>query len=302
MKMKLFVAITAILVIIVLGACASNKPINAAKQVEKLADGFKFTEGPIADAEGNVYFTDQPNDRIMVWTTDGKLETFMQPCGRSNGLYFDFSGNLIACADEKNELWSISLEDKEVTVLLSDYDGKLFNGPNDAWVHPDGRIYFTDPFYKRPYWNRGPKEQDCQGVYVFSADKKSVKRLVDDLVQPNGIVGTPDGKQLYVADIGDKKTYLYDIQADGGLINKTLHCEMGSDGMTLDNRGNLYLTGKGVDVFNPEGEKIAHYDVPENWTANICFGGKDRKLLFITASKGIYGLRMNVKGVDSQAP
>lgn len=286
--------------VIFLNGCTSTKPIYQSLQPEKLADGFQFTEGPAADAEGNVYFTDQPNDRIMIWTVGGELETFMQPSGRSNGLYFDYQGNLISCADEKNELWAVS-PDKKVTVLLKDFEEKLFNGPNDAWVHPDGRIYFTDPFYIRPWWDHDQTEQDCQGVYVLSADRGKVRRLIDDLVQPNGIVGTPDGKLLYVADIGDKKTYRYAIQPDGSLSDKTLHCEMGSDGMTLDERGNLYLTGKGVDVFNPEGEKIAHFDVPENWTANVCFGGKDRKLLFITASKSVYGMKMNVRGVDSLA-
>ncbi|NQT27000.1 SMP-30/gluconolactonase/LRE family protein, partial [candidate division KSB1 bacterium] len=207
--------------------CAFKGLLSEGTTLKKLADGFDFTEGPATDAEGNVYFTDQPNDRIMIWSTDGQLSTFLQPCGRSNGLYFDFQGNLIACADEKNELWCISPE-KEVTVLLKDYEGKLLNGPNDAWVHPDGGIYFTDPFYKRDYWDRGPIEQDCQGVYFVSADREQVIRVVDDLFQPNGIVGTPDGNILYVADIGDRKTYRYNVQPDGTLSNKILFCEMGS--------------------------------------------------------------------------
>jgi gluconolactonase len=278
--------------------CASKNLYPESADLMKLAGGFAFTEGPTADAEGNVYFTDQPNDRIMIWSTDGKLATFMQPCGRSNGLYFDHSNNLIACADEKNELWSISPQ-KEVNVLVKDYEGKLLNGPNDAWVRDDGGIYFTDPFYKREYWKRGPIEQSCQGVYFLFANRQRLIRVVDDLKQPNGIVGTPDGRTLFIADIGAGKTYRYAIQADGSLSGKTLFCNMGSDGMTLDERGNLYLTGQGVTAFNPKGEKIAHFDVPEGWTANVCFGGKDGKTLFITASQGIYGLRMNVRGVGS---
>ncbi len=281
-----------------LTGCASKNLYPESAKLMKLADGFAFTEGPTADAEGNVYFTDQPNDRIMIWSVDGKLSTFMQPSGRSNGLYFDHSGNLIACADEKNELWSISPQ-KEVTFLVKDFDGKLLNGPNDAWVRPDGGIYFTDPFYKRDYWKRGPIEQSCQGVYFLSADKKNLIRVVDNLKQPNGIVGTSDGKTLFIADIGAGKTYRYTIQQDGSLSHKTLFCNQGSDGMTLDERGNLYLTGRGVTVFNAKGEKIAHIDVPESWTANVCFGGKDGKILFITASQGLYGLRMNVRGVGS---
>ncbi len=265
-------------------------------ELKKLADGFKFTEGPAVDAEGNVYFTDQPNDRIMKWSVDGKLTTFLQPCGRSNGLYFDNEGNLLACADEKNELWSIGM-DGEKTVLVDDYKGKLLNGPNDLWIRPDGGVYFTDPFYKRPYWDRGGIEQEGQCVYFLSPNYEKLIRVADDLVQPNGIIGTPDGEKLYVADIRARKTYVYDINKDGTLSNKKLFCEMGSDGMTIDNQGNIYLTGRGVTVFDKEGKQIEHIAVPENWTANVCIGGKEQDLLFITASEGIYGIKLRVKGV-----
>ena len=202
-------------------ALADGVPIAPGAQVEKLADGFKFTEGPAVDAEGNVVFTDQPNDRIMKWSTDGKLTTYKQPCGRSNGLYFDKAGNLWACADEKNELWCIA-PSGEPRVVGKDYQGKLLNGPNDLWIRPDGGLYFTDPLYKRPYWERGPQEQDARGVYYVSPDREKVTRVAGDFKQPNGIVGTPDGKTLYVADIGAGKTYAYDIQKDGPLANKRL--------------------------------------------------------------------------------
>jgi len=118
-----------------------------------------------------------------------------------------------------------------------------------------------------------------------------------DLKKPNGIIGTPDGKKLYVADIGDNKTYVYDIQPDGMLTNRKLFAPLGSDGMTIDNRGNIYLTGRGVTVFNSKGEQIEHIPIEANWTANICFGGEDMKTLFITASQYLYSLRMNVTGV-----
>lgn len=264
-------------------------------KVEKLGEGFAFTEGPAVDAEGNVFFTDQPNDRIMKYGVDGKLTTFLQPCGRSNGLYFDAKGNLLACADEKNELWSIDPSGKH-TVMVKEYKGKLLNGPNDLWVRPDGGVYFTDPLYKRDYWKRGPMEQDGQHVYFLTPDRKTVMRVAEDLKQPNGIIGTPDGKTVYVADIGGRKTYAYDINADGSLINKRLFCEMGSDGMTIDAEGNVYLTGRGVTVFDKSGKQIDHIDIPEGWTANVTFGGKDRQTLFITASKGLYGVKTKVKG------
>ena len=124
-----------------------QKIIQPGAVLEKLADGFLFTEGPSADSKGNVYFTDQPNDRIMVWSVSDQLSTFMQPCGRSNGLSFDKRGDLWACADEKNELWQIA-PDKEVTIIPSKYQDKLLNGPNDLWIDPSGGVYFTDPFYQ----------------------------------------------------------------------------------------------------------------------------------------------------------
>jgi gluconolactonase len=277
---------------------AADQPsiIAPGAKLEVLAQGFEFTEGPSADKQGNVYFTDQPNDRIVKWSTDRKTSDWLKPAGRSNGTYFDKHGNLIACADEKNELWSIS-PDKKITVLVKDFDGKLLNGPNDLWIRPDGNIYFTDPLYKRDYWKRDPARQQ-PGEYVYFLNMKShqVTPVCTDLKQPNGIIGTPDGKTLYVADIGAGKTYSYTTSPAGPLTNKKLFCEMGSDGMTMDEQGNVYLTGKGVTIFDKNGEKITNIPVPEPWTANITFGGKDRKLLFITASTKVYGLKMAVRG------
>lgn len=278
---------------------ASAEPIAAeGAKLEKLAEGFKFTEGPSVDADGNVFFTDQPNDRIHKWSTDGTVTVFLEPAGRSNGLCFDEDGNLWACADEKNELWKIN-PDGSHEVVVDGYDGKLLNGPNDLWIHPAGGIYFTDPFYKRDYWQRGPSEQ-TKGVYYLSPDRKTLTRVADDLAQPNGVIGTPDGKTLYVADINAKKTYAYDVEADGSLANKRLFCEQGSDGMTLDALGRVYLTGKGVTVFDRDGKQVAQIDVPETWTANVCFGGKDRSMLFMTAGKRIYGLKTRTHGAARQ--
>ncbi|MCA9431975.1 MAG: SMP-30/gluconolactonase/LRE family protein [Candidatus Omnitrophica bacterium] len=268
-------------------------------ELQKIGGGYSFTEGPAADSEGNVYFTDQPNDRIVKWSIDGTLSDWMSPCGRSNGLCFDAAGNLWACADEKNEMWRID-SDKETTVVIKDYEGKLLNGPNDLWIDPKGGVYFTDPFYKRAYWDRGPMEQDGQHVYYLKPNHEDLVRVVDDLEQPNGIIGTPDGKTIYVADIRAKKTYRFDVAEDGSLTHKKLFCEMGSDGMTIDNEGNVYLTGDGVFVFDPSGKQIDHIEVPEKWTANVSFGGKDMKTLFITASEGVYGIETRTHGVGSQ--
>lgn len=266
-------------------------------KLEQLADGFKFTEGPAVDKNGDVYFTDQPNDRIWKWSTSGKLTLFMENTGRSNGLYFDKKGQLLSCADLENELWSIDTKTKKHKVLLTDYKGGKLNGPNDLWITPANEIYFTDPLYKRPYWKRNPEtQQTAERVYLLTK-KGEVRVAAEDYVRPNGIIGTADGKVLYVTDLGDKKTYRYDIAKDGSLKNKKLFVAMGSDGMTLDEEGNLYITGKGVTVFDKTGEKIAHIPVDRDWTANVCFGGKDMKTLFITAKEGLYALRMNVKGI-----
>jgi gluconolactonase len=266
-------------------------------KLEKLSGEFKFTEGPTCDKDGNVFFTDQPNNRIMKWSVDGKLTEFLKPAGRANGMYFEPNGNLLACADEKTELWSITPEGKH-TVLAKEYEGKSLNGPNDVWLRPDGALYFTDPFYKREWWDYNQRPQDGEHVYFLSADRKTLKRVTTDLVQPNGITGKPDGKTLYVADIKAGKTYAFDIQSDGTLTNKRLHCELGSDGMTIDADGNLYLTGRGVTVFNKSGKNIGNIPVQESWTANVCFGGKDHRTLFITASKGFYSIQMKVKGAN----
>lgn len=286
------------------GAAAAQSPAALGKgiaapgaKLRLLADSFKFTEGPATDKEGNVFFTDQPNNRIMEWSVEGKLSTFMSDSGRSNGMYFDRSGNLYACADLNNQLWEIDPATKKVTVLIEDYEGKKLNGPNDVWVRPDGGIYITDPFYKRDYWTRGGMEQPGQYVYYLTPDHKKLTPVIEDMKQPNGIVGTPDGKRLYVADIGGNKTYVYSINQDGTLSDKKLFVDMGSDGMTIDNEGDIYLTGKGVTVFNAKGEKIDYIPIDKPWTGNIKFGGKDRKTLFITASDSLYSLRTRVHGV-----
>ena len=276
----------------------SNSIIAKGAELTLVADSYDFTEGPAVDKEGDVYFTDQPNDRIVKWNSKNNTVTdYMKPAGRSNGLYIDHDGNLLAAADEKNELWRID-KNKEVTVLLKDFKDKKFNGPNDLWVDKSGGIYFTDPFYKRPWWKHTEPEQSARRVYYLEPNNSSPRIVIDDnYEQPNGIIGSADGKKLYVSDNGAKKTYAYDIQKDGSLSDKKLFADMGSDGMTVDNLGNVYLTGDGVTVFNSKGEKIEHIAVPENWTANVTFAGPNQNILFITAMDSVYTLEMSVHGV-----
>lgn len=213
--------------------------------VTKLAGDFGFTEGATTAPNGDVYFVDQNNNKILKWdVTASKLSTFLEPSGRANGQYFDGKGNLISCADERNELWSIAPNGTH-TVLISalGYQGKPLDGPNDVWVRPDGGIYVTDPMYARTWWDPAVTRpsQSVRSVYYLDPGHKTLTRVAD-FTMPNGIVGTPDGKTLYVSDINARQILAFDIQPDGGLTNKRLICNFGSDGMTIDDRGNLYLS------------------------------------------------------------
>lgn len=294
-----FLPILAITLLIITSSCKAQKTGLIAKgaKVTLVAKDYAFTEGPAVAPNGDVFFTDQPNDKIVKWSAkDGSVSTYMQPSGRANGLYFDHEGNLLACADNKNQLWQIDSQ-KNVTVLIDDFEGKKLNGPNDLWVDPKGGIYFTDPFYKRSYWTRTEQELKEERVYYLSPDKKDLRVVADGFVRPNGIIGNQDGSMLYIADIGDKKTYSYKVNPDASLSNKTLFTNMGSDGMTMDHLGNVYLTGDGVTVFNNKGIQIHHIPIDQKWTANVTFGGKKQKTLFITAMNSLYTLDMKVRGI-----
>jgi gluconolactonase len=285
---------------------AASPVIADGAKVEKVGSGYGFTEGCTADKDGNVFFTDQnhnPGGQILRWSAeDNKIAVWLEPSGRANGQRFAPNGDLITCSDEQSQLWRITPE-KKVTVLVKDYNGKLLNGPNDVWVMPNGGMYITDPFFRRPWW--GPEhataQQDKQAVYYLTPDGKTLTRVIDDFQQPNGIGGTPDGKILYVADMGGRKTWKYDVQEDGSLKNKTLLCNVGSDGMTMDNQGNLYLTSGGIQVFDKDGKKIEQIPSPENQQpANVAIGGKEHNILFMAARTGVYTLKLKVKGWDQK--
>ncbi len=264
----------------------------------KLSDTYSFTEGPAADTKGDVYFTDQPNNKIYHWDCiTGEITLFTNQSGRSNGLYFNAQGNLIACADMDNQLWSFDMKGHS-KVLITNFCGKLLNGPNDVWISKDGGYYLTDPYFKRDYWKRSPdRQQPVEGLYYLAPEGKQLIMVDSTLNQPNGIVGTPDGKHLFVAEAKANRILKYGILPNGYLSNRQVFVNMSSDGMTIDDRGNIYLTGDGVSVFDKNGHKIAHFPIPEEWTANVCFGGKDRNILFITASKSVYTMKMLVHGV-----
>lgn len=267
----------------------------------KLAGGFRFTEGPAVAPNGDVYFTDIPNNRIHKWdVSEKKLSTFMENSGGANGLYFASPNWLYACQGDEKRIASINIgkDGKPMHVLAAatKYNGKPFNKPNDLWIDRKGGIYFTDPNY-----SRGALSQDGEHVYYIGTAKvnngKKVIRVANDFKRPNGIIGTADGKTLYIADRGANKTYRYTIAAAGKLTDKTKHCDEGSDGMTLDEKGNLYITppASAVHVYSPEGKLIAKIKTPKP-ASNVTFGGKDRKTLFVTSRDGFYAIEMAVKG------
>ena len=258
--------------------------------VKQLVGGFKFTEGPAADAKGNIFFTDIPNNRIHKWSPEGALSTFRDNSGGANGLKFDKFGNLLACEGGNRRLTSIDPQGR-VTVLADKYENKRLNSPNDLWIDPRGGVYFTDPRYGA----RDDMEQDGEHVYYLAPDRKTLLRVISDMTRPNGIVGTPDGKLLYVADHGANKTFVYTVNPDGTLSGKKLFAPEGFDGMALDAEGNVYMAGSGVSVHSPAGEKIETIKVPEQ-TSNVCFGGSDRRTLFIAAGTSLYAMHRRVKG------
>jgi len=281
-----------LMVLFLMGFHAAVAETNlVAGELKILSGNFKFTEGPAADATGNVYFTDVRAEKIYTWSTDGKLELYRENTGGANGLYFNKAGNLYACEGLNGRVTSISA-DGTVEVLADEYNGKGFNKPNDLWIDPKGGVYFTDPAY-----GKTEKKQDGEHVYYLLPDRSKVIRVIDDLARPNGILGTPDGKTLYVANPAAKEIWKYSIKPGGRLDNKTLFAAVLCDGMTLDERGNLYTTPETVQVFSPEGVMIEEIKTP-NRPTNVTFGGKQNRTLFITARTHVYTVEMNVAGME----
>ena len=265
-------------------------------QVEKLHGDFQFTEGPTADALGNIYFTDIPANRIYRWSLDGTLSVVRESTGGANGLIFDRDGNLMAAEGSAQRLTTMDSEGN-VSVIVERFEGKRLNSPNDMWIDARGGFYFTDPRYQ---FGEYPVEQDGEHVYYVSPDRSSITRVVSDMGKPNGVIGSLDGTKLYVADTSGE-TYVLDVRADATLGPKQLFAPQASDGMTMDERGNLYLTWRaGVTVYSPDGEQLEIIQVPE-MPANVGFGGEDGRTLFITARTGLYSVRMSVRGAGLRA-
>lgn len=257
-----------------------------AGEVRKLAGDMKFTEGPVADANGNVYFTDIPNRRIMKW--DGKaLSVFRENSGGANGLRIDRDGNLVVCEGGNRRVTRIRIADGQVAVLADAFGGRKLNSPNDLALDPRGGVYFTDPRYGK----RDDLEQDREAVYYIPPGGGAPVRVAEDLVRPNGIEYA-DGI-LYVADPGAGKVYRYAVNPDGTLRDRREFAAVACDGLKADEKGNVYTTTRnGVEIFAPDGKPLGTIKVPEP-PSNVCFGGKT---LYITARTSLYAVEMNVRG------
>jgi gluconolactonase len=267
--------------------------------VKKAHTGFKFTEGPAADATGNVYFSDIPNERIHKIDTAGQLTTFCEKSNFSNGLMVNAKGEVVAC-EMNGAVVAISPDGKDRRVITEQYEGKRYNAPNDLVIDKAGGVYFTDPEFRAPK----PLPQGKTCVYYVDAGGK-VTRLIDDLPNPNGTRLSPDEKTLYVFPSGQKQMMAYPVEAPGKVGKGRVFCELeqakaggngGGDGAAVDVKGNVYITsGIGLQVFDPSGKKLGVIRLPEQ-PANVAFGGKDLKTLYVTARTSVYTVPMEVAG------
>ncbi len=259
--------------------------------LQKLAGGFQFTEGPMWHPDGFLIFSDIPGDTIFA-LKEGKAEVYRKPSGNSNGLTFDSADRLVAC-EHGNRRVSVTQADGTVAEAATHYDGKRLNSPNDVVAKADGSVYFTDP----PYGVRpADRELDFAGVYRISPDGE-ITLLVDDFVKPNGLCFSPDESLLYIADTDGNSVRAFDVQGDGTLANgRTLikfepPAELRPDGMKVDTEGNLFVAGAGgVEVFGPDGEHLQTIEVPDR-PSNLAFGDADGRTLYITARSSVYSIR-----------
>ena len=263
-------------------------------EVFKVAGGLKFAEGPAVDSRGDLYFSDIPNSKTYKWTAEGGVEVVRENTARGNGLYFNQNDELYTCETKSRQI--TRMNKKGITEVVTDvYEGKRYNKPNDLWIHPNGGVYFTDPSY---YMDEEDIEQDAEAVYFIPSGGGSVSRVTGHITRPNGIVGTSNGTTLYVVSDVAHQTWKYRINEDGSLGQKELFVENGHDGLTLDERGNLYIANRdnrSVDIYDPQGCFLESISFPEP-PSNVCFAGKERNILFATAVTSVYGVQMNVSG------
>ncbi len=265
----------------------------------RIASGFEFTEGPAFSSRGQLLFSDIPASRIVELLPDGTERDFLRPSGRANGLLFDHRGNLFACQGGSRRVVRIDPADMSVTVIADKYDGKPFNSPNDLTLDGSGGVYFTDPHYGR----QEERTQPVMGVYYVSRDGV-VSRVINSLRQPNGIVTSPDGRHLFVANMADSEIHRYRIAGPGKLGEHQVFFKAdpavdgrGPDGMALDAKGNLYTAFRKLVVISHTGEIVGRVELPEK-PSNCAFGGEGRKTLYVTARTSVYALNMKVPGAE----
>jgi len=279
-------------------------------ELEQLGTGFTFTEGPLWNPDGFLLFSDMPGDVRRRWDEEGGMREIANPSNKGNGMTFDNDGRLLVCEHVTS---SVVRMDPDGTgagreVLATHYDGKELNSPNDVIVKSDGAIYFTDPTYGRwpGFGIEREQELDFQGVYRIAPEGGDPQLLIDDFLQPNGLCFTADEKKLYINDTEQAHIRVFDVQGDGTIANGRVVAEgIGSgtieigdlvDGMKLDERGNIYVTGPGgVCVFDPDGRQLGTIEVPEN-VGNVNWGGPDWNWLFIPASTSMYRVKCKVSG------
>lgn len=272
-------------------------PENA--KVERIATGFQFTEGPVWHPDGFLLFSDIPANTIYKWQPNNEPTIFRNPSNKANGNTFDLEGRLITGEHESRRV-SRTEKDGNVVTLADEYQGKKLNSPNDLVVKSDGSIYFTDP----PYGIKSEQEElGFYGVYRLAPDG-SLTLLIDDFIRPNGIAFSPDETKLYVNDSERGHIRVFNVKTDGTLDGGEIFAEMknpdkkgAADGMKVDIEGNIYSTGPGgVWIFSPTGELLGIIEVPEA-PANLAWGDRDYKTLYITARNSLYSIRLNISGV-----
>ena len=267
-----------------------NPTISPNSQVEKIVGDFEFTEGPVWHPDGFLLFSDIPANTIYKWQPGQKTTIFRQPSGNANGNTLDRSGRLIT-AEHGNRRISLTKKDGQIVTLVSHYQGKRLNSPNDLAVKSDGSIYFTDP----PYGIESEQEElGFYGVYRLASDGM-LTLLVDNFVRPNGIVFSPDESKLYINDSQKGHIRVFDVKPDGMLTNGKLFAKLkppsqegAADGMEVDTKGNVYSTGPGgIWIFSPEGQLLGIIETPEAPT-NLAWSDSKQQTLYITANKSIY--------------
>src|SRR3989441_6651774 len=262
-------------------------------QLEHVASGYHFTEGPVWSREGYLLFSDVPDNKIIRLEAGQKPAVFRDNTNGANGNTFDSQGRLYSCESRTRRVVRIDKKG-ETQVLAERWEGKRLNAPNDIVVRKDGHIYFTDPAFGN---QADTRELDFYGVYHITP-KGVMSLIAKPAGRPNGIAFSPNGRILYVANSDDRNVRAYDVDHNGAISNERVvvsNVEGVPDGIKVDEKGNIYVTAKGVAVYSPQGKLLHTIELSEA-PANCAFGDADFQTLYITARTSVYRVRLNVKG------